>query len=740
MDIKQSRNACKMPMLRHPLVSLLGILAIVATAVFGCSHAGTVPAPNQPSATTQNMSEQENQQLQQLYNLTHSSEYSNALAELSKVQGDSSQLATFVEGLPELPTLLQNVTIGEIQTAVDSAKQIRNQLSSLPPLPNLPLPPPPPGFPDIKGVAQTLEDTRQDILAITEPIAQLPDLPSFIQNTDSLEQAKQRIDSHLLEVKSVTTDTAGILQRLKTLSEKPNVRLAEFQSLCSSSDYQTLATRISQVNGTNSQLVTLVKSLPALPSTIANIPINKVEDAVNKAKKLNTILSALPPLPPLTDTMVTLETLRTSALKLTGILAKLPDLPQFISGSKNLEDVRVRTQNYLVEVQNATSHGSAMMQQVNQIATGSQLNVPVSKPQQATYNLSVSVNPQGGGWVSTSGGQYTAGTPVTITATPASNYVFDSWSGDFSGSSNTITITMNSSKNIVANFRYIPPAPVTYNLSVSVSPQGSGSVSSYGGQYTAGTSVTLTATPASGYIFGHWAGDASGSTPTITITMNSNKSVVAYFSPVATLPNVTINNVTMPTKVEVGVTFTYSVTVKNSGSSSVTVTLRGSSSATGEFLNETVAITAGGSTVITRQISCSTLGTRTISFRVLYGSSELDSWSGSLDVTVSSTPTAMSFTVGTGPFGYTKLTSYLVQGQRVDVSFTIAGGNNDIYVYAYDPSNAVVAGSKNNRYYTSGQFSFTASVSGSYSLYFDNTFSALTSKNVRVTITGGQWK
>jgi uncharacterized repeat protein (TIGR02543 family) len=292
----------------------------------------------------------------------------------------------------------------------------------------------------------------------------------------------------------------------------------------------------------------------------------------------------------------------------------------------------------------------------------------------------------------------------------------------------------------VISFGEIPVAATSYNLTTRISPSGAGLVSPPSGEYTSGASVTLTATHASGYTFDYWGGDASGSSPTITITMDSNKSIVAHFSPVTTLPNVTIHNVIMPSEVEVSESFTYTVTIKNSESSGVVVTLKGSSSATGEFLHETIAIAANDETVITKDLHCSTPGMRTISFRLFYEGSELDSWSGSLNVIVSSSPTTMSFTVGTGPFGYKKLTSYLVEGQHIEVSFTIAGGNNDIYVYVYDPSNVVAAGSKDNRFYNNGQFDFTPSVSGTYSLYFNNTFSAFTSKDIQVTISGGQWE
>jgi len=73
-----------------------------------------------------------------------------------------------------------------------------------------------------------------------------------------------------------------------------------------------------------------------------------------------------------------------------------------------------------------------------------------------------------------------------------------------------------------------------FTLAVSVSPSEGGTVSrtpsaSY---YPSGTSVSLTATPASGWQFAGWGGDASGTGATASVTINANKTVVAKFSPV----------------------------------------------------------------------------------------------------------------------------------------------------------------------------------------------------------------
>ena len=47
--------------------------------------------------------------------------------------------------------------------------------------------------------------------------------------------------------------------------------------------------------------------------------------------------------------------------------------------------------------------------------------------------------------------------------------------------------------------------------------------------YANGTSVTLTAAPAEGYVFDNWSGDCSGTASTATVVMNANKSCTASF-------------------------------------------------------------------------------------------------------------------------------------------------------------------------------------------------------------------
>jgi uncharacterized repeat protein (TIGR02543 family) len=82
------------------------------------------------------------------------------------------------------------------------------------------------------------------------------------------------------------------------------------------------------------------------------------------------------------------------------------------------------------------------------------------------YTLTVSV--VGMGSVTPSGGVYDSGTVVTIAATPDAGYSFASWSGDISGTSSTIDITMSSDKNITATFEEVNGDSCESPLEISI--------------------------------------------------------------------------------------------------------------------------------------------------------------------------------------------------------------------------------------------------------------------------------
>ena len=78
----------------------------------------------------------------------------------------------------------------------------------------------------------------------------------------------------------------------------------------------------------------------------------------------------------------------------------------------------------------------------------------------------------------------------------------------------------------------------TYTVSVDT-PTG-GTVTG-AGTYDSGTSVSLTATPESGYTFSSWGGDASGSTSPLTLTVDQDLTVTATFSAIPTTATYTVS-------------------------------------------------------------------------------------------------------------------------------------------------------------------------------------------------------
>ncbi len=118
------------------------------------------------------------------------------------------------------------------------------------------------------------------------------------------------------------------------------------------------------------------------------------------------------------------------------------------------------------------------------------------------------------------------GQGVSLTANPGPLWEFSNWSGYFGDSSQTICFTMPDHDV----YQYANFEPATFNLMVNQA--GMGYVDPPGGSYRAGTTVTLTADPYTGWRFAGWTGDASGTGITTTVYMDGNKTVQANFEPI----------------------------------------------------------------------------------------------------------------------------------------------------------------------------------------------------------------
>ncbi len=125
---------------------------------------------------------------------------------------------------------------------------------------------------------------------------------------------------------------------------------------------------------------------------------------------------------------------------------------------------------------------------------------------------------------------------VTLTASPATGSVFQSWSGCDSVNGASCTVTMSASRTVTATFQL-----QRFTLTVSKSGIGSGTVSSSPGgiscggtcaaDYDYGTMITLTASPAAGSVFDSWSGCNSVNGATCSVTMSASRTVTATFRP-----------------------------------------------------------------------------------------------------------------------------------------------------------------------------------------------------------------
>ena len=147
------------------------------------------------------------------------------------------------------------------------------------------------------------------------------------------------------------------------------------------------------------------------------------------------------------------------------------------------------------------------------------------------YNLQISV--VGGGTISVNptNGPYASNTVVVLTANAATNWAFDHWTGDVTGSQNPVSLTMNGPRSVQAVFvqtAYPLTATTPGGGTVSVN----GQVISPATFYPIGSVVTLSATASNGWSFLGWQGDASGTNNPLSLTMSQTNNVQGIFGTV----------------------------------------------------------------------------------------------------------------------------------------------------------------------------------------------------------------
>ena len=156
----------------------------------------------------------------------------------------------------------------------------------------------------------------------------------------------------------------------------------------------------------------------------------------------------------------------------------------------------------------------------------------VAQFQLRSYTITVTANPEEGGTV-TGGDEYAFGAICTLTATPNPGYTFSKWKqGNATVSTNpTYIFQVTGDASFTAIFTPIQQ----YTITARANNDNWGSVSG-GGQYFAGATCTLHATPNTGYRFDNWKmnGAVVSEELDYTFEVTGNATYTAFFSKMPT--------------------------------------------------------------------------------------------------------------------------------------------------------------------------------------------------------------
>ena len=271
--------------------------------------------------------------------------------------------------------------------------------------------------------------------------------------------------------------------------------------------------------------VTLDGSVPSFSSPLYTSAISLTNSATVQAMSLSADFSQIAFAPAVQVQITTVYNLQTSVVG-SGTVSVNPPTGPYLSNS--------------VVTLTATPGANWLFDHWRGDVTGSQnpLSVTMNGPRivQAVfvpvpfYNLQTSAIGSGTISVNPPIGPYLSNSVVTLTATPAANWLFDHWTGDATGSVNPLNVTMNGPRTVQGVF--VQTYPVT------VSTPGGGNVTVNGQAiapatfYPVGTVLTLTATASSGWSFLRWQGDATGTSNPLNVTVNQTNNIQAIFGTV----------------------------------------------------------------------------------------------------------------------------------------------------------------------------------------------------------------
>lgn len=134
----------------------------------------------------------------------------------------------------------------------------------------------------------------------------------------------------------------------------------------------------------------------------------------------------------------------------------------------------------------------------------------------ATFELKVTMTPEGAASLNTTGGTFEAGAKINLRTDAHTGFLFKGWyeGSTLLSANNRFDYSMPShDATVVARYEYDPTVPDNpsmpdttsyFTLKTQISPQGAGTVNITEGKYAAGTNVNLRAYSNTGYIFRKW--------------------------------------------------------------------------------------------------------------------------------------------------------------------------------------------------------------------------------------------
>lgn len=141
-------------------------------------------------------------------------------------------------------------------------------------------------------------------------------------------------------------------------------QLQVIRSLVTSSSYRNTLSNLSEVQNASYELAYFVEGLPDLPPLPPGLTPSKIEQMVEMAGVAYWLIYHLPPLPPFPPELAELEAKRQLILDIFEFVGDLRPLPQFLSGTQSLEELRLRIETYLSGVQDTVSRTKAILEQI----------------------------------------------------------------------------------------------------------------------------------------------------------------------------------------------------------------------------------------------------------------------------------------------------------------------------------------------------------------------------------------